>query len=98
MYNTNKVDFNVISKFRIAAGPSFYLGTGVALTSDLAPPCRISDLRQVGVANLSVSLEWTAPGGDFDFGKGKGFIHSLAYREGGKRGDIPPSPPKNLTF
>ena len=70
------------SFLRIAAGPSFYLGTGIPLTADLAPPSRISDLQLVEVersgapevGNLSVNLKWTSPGGDFDFGKGKDYI------------------------
>ena len=83
---------------RIVSGPSFYLGQGVPLTRDLAPPSRISDLRRkpdipaaagadgavvAGVigddeGHLTVGLEWTAPGGDLDFGKGN-LLYSNIY-------------------
>jgi hypothetical protein len=55
------------------AGPAFYLARGVPLTADLSPPNRILDLRLAAANNdsLTVELTWTAPGGDFDFGKGE---------------------------
>ncbi len=57
------------------AGPAFYLARGVPLTADLLPPNRILDLRLAAANNdsLTVELTWTAPGGDFDFGKGEGY-------------------------
>jgi hypothetical protein len=59
---------------RLVAGPAFYLARGVPLTADLSPPNRILDLRLAAANNdsLTVELTWTAPGGDFDFGKGEG--------------------------
>jgi hypothetical protein len=62
------------------AGPAFYLGRGVPLTADLSPPNRVLDLRLTAAHNdsLTVDLAWTAPGGDFDFGKGETrFLFSL---------------------
>jgi hypothetical protein len=58
---------------RLVAGPAFYLGRGVPLTADLSPPNRVLDLRLVAAHNdsLTVDLAWTAPGGDYDFGKGE---------------------------
>jgi hypothetical protein len=58
---------------RLVAGPAFYLGRGVPLTADLSPPNRVLDLRLTAAHNdsLTVDLAWTAPGGDYDFGKGE---------------------------
>jgi len=58
---------------RISAGESFYLAHGYPLTEDISPPCRISDLQMAEVLNetLAIRLDWTAPGGDLDFGKGE---------------------------
>jgi hypothetical protein len=58
---------------RLVAGPAFYLGRGVPLTADLSPPNRVLDLRLAAAHNdsLTVDLAWTAPGGDYDFGKGE---------------------------
>jgi len=58
---------------RLVAGPAFYLSRGVPLTADLSPPNRVLDLRLTAAHNdsLTVDLAWTAPGGDFDFGKGE---------------------------
>ena len=62
--------------FHVAQMPSgFYVrkepGSRL-LISDVFPPNRITDLGVVGVvgdAQLFVTLNWTAPGGDFDHGK-----------------------------
>ena len=58
---------------RIATGASFYVARGFSFTEDTAPPSRILDLRLVHTEkdSLMVGLEWTAPGGDYDFGKGE---------------------------
>ena len=59
------------------AGPSFFVSFGTE--NDTAPPSRITDLSIlndgfVGSLNLSNSMEvtlgWSAPGGDFQNGKG----------------------------
>ena len=59
------------------AGPAFYLGRGVPLTTDISPPNRVLDLRLTAAHkdSLAVELAWTAPGGDYDFGKGEGTLH-----------------------
>ena len=59
------------------AGPAFYLGRGVPLTTDISPPNRVLDFRLTAAHkdSLAVELAWTAPGGDYDFGKGEGILH-----------------------
>ena len=58
---------------RISSGPAFYVSKGFSLTSDFAPPSRISDLflYQYEEKELQVELSWTAPGGDYDYGRGE---------------------------
>ena len=53
----------------VLPGPALYLGPG--LGGDLAPPNRVTDLKIVAKRPLSleVELRWTAPGGDWDYGK-----------------------------
>ena len=53
----------------VLPGPALYLGPG--LGGDLAPPNRVTDLKIVAKRPLSleVELSWTAPGGDWDYGK-----------------------------
>ena len=43
------------------------------MTRDISPPNKISDftLESQNDDNLSITLSWTAPGGDYDTGKGK---------------------------
>ncbi|XP_077980969.1 calcium-activated chloride channel regulator 1-like [Glandiceps talaboti] len=42
------------------------------MTSDVFPPSRVIDLQVVSVSNndKTVTLQWTAPGGDYDQGRG----------------------------
>ena len=65
---------------RILSGPSFFVSFGTY--NDTAPPSRITDVSILndgfgGGLNLSNSMEvtlgWTAPGGDFQNGKGDAF-------------------------
>ena len=53
----------------VLPGPALYLGPG--LGGDLAPPNRVTDLKIVAKRPLSLEVEltWTAPGGDWDYGK-----------------------------
>jgi len=56
---------------RFATGPAFYVPRGFPLTKDISPPTRIIDfqvINQLG-SSLNINLSWTAPGGDYDFGK-----------------------------
>jgi hypothetical protein len=73
----NRVDFGdtiPASSFqRQAAGPAFYVRQGLSGRVDVAPPSRVIDFHVSSVVNdsLYVELEWSAPGDDFDQGKGK---------------------------
>ena len=57
---------------RQAVGPGFYVKQGLSPRTDVAPPTRIFDFRLARAieASLSVQLEWSSPGGDYDQGKG----------------------------
>ena len=52
----------------------FTFVAGFSPTRDISPPNRISDLSLQSQEDdkLSIKLAWTAPGGDFDEGKGNG--------------------------
>lgn len=60
---------------RIASGGSFVL-TGAPPSSssppDVFPPCQITDL-EVQLEDDEFLLSWTAPGNDYDIGKGMTF-------------------------
>ena len=57
---------------RTIAGSSFEVKEGVPFGEDPYPPGRVTDLRvdRVVDSTSEVKLSWTAPGGDFDKGKG----------------------------
>ena len=57
---------------QLAIGYSFYKSMGNLEFKDYSPPNRIIDLRisMKAKSSLNIQLEWTAPGGDQDFGKG----------------------------
>ena len=57
---------------RQAVGPGFYVRQGKPLQTDISPPARIIDLRMTESIDetLYVKLEWSAPGDDYDRGKG----------------------------
>lgn len=46
---------------------------------DILPPNRIADLSVISIehGNSTVTLQWTAPGNDYDFGKGNILISFL---------------------
>ena len=48
------------------------MAAGYSLTRDISPPTRIPDfsLLEQDLSSLSISLSWSAPGGDYDTGKG----------------------------
>ena len=54
----------------------FTFVAGFSPTRDISPPNRISDLSLQSQEDdkLSIKLAWTAPGGDFDEGKGDGGV------------------------
>ena len=58
-----------------AVGNSFFISRGREDLEDTLPPNRISDLRvaRKTKSSLDIQLEWTAPGGDQDYGKGLHF-------------------------
>ena len=57
---------------RQAVGPAIYVKQGLSPRTDVAPPSRILDLRMKSVTedSLYVTLEWSAPGDNFDQGRG----------------------------
>ena len=57
---------------RQAVGPTIYVKQGLSPKADLAPPSRILDLRMKSVTedSLYVTLEWSAPGDNYDQGRG----------------------------
>jgi len=70
---------------RSCAGGSFFVRQGLSPKSDVAPPSRVLDLRVAPAADssaedvtLAARLEWTAPGGDYDQGKGEGTLPRLS--------------------
>lgn len=52
---------------RISTG-SFVVSTGDP--APIYPPCKVTDLH-ARIENRTIVLSWTAPGGDFDNGKGE---------------------------
>ena len=58
------------SFMRQAAGPTFYVKQG--LRRDVAPPSRVIDFHVSSIVNdsLYVELQWSAPGNDYDQGRG----------------------------
>jgi hypothetical protein len=58
---------------RQSVGPGFYAKQGISPRTDIAPPNRIMDFRLARTieSSLYVQLEWSAPGGDYENGKGK---------------------------
>ena len=57
---------------RQAVGPAVYVRQGISSRTDVAPPSRVLDLRMKSVAedSLYVTLEWSAPGDNYDQGRG----------------------------
>jgi hypothetical protein len=68
---------------RTIASSSFNINHGVPMGEDPYPPGRITDLRVERQIDSSseVKLSWTAPGGDYDKGKGMGNYtdHQVPY-------------------
>ena len=58
---------------RQIVGPGFYIRQGLSPRTDIAPPSRVLDFHVAKIVqdSLYVQLEWSAPGGDYDQGKGK---------------------------
>ena len=65
------------SFMRQAAGSTFYVKQG--LRRDVAPPSRVIDFHVSSIVNdsLYVELQWSAPGNDFDQGRGNHHICTL---------------------
>ena len=61
------------SFMRQAAGPTFYVKQGLSGRRDVAPPSRVIDFHVSSIVNdsLYVELQWSAPGDDYDQGKGE---------------------------
>ena len=54
---------------RILSAPSFHVGAGAEKGRDVAPPSRVTDLQLVNSTGLSLTLTWSAAGGDYDIGR-----------------------------
>ncbi|XP_078459604.1 calcium-activated chloride channel regulator 1-like [Lampetra planeri] len=54
---------------RVASAGSFQVAVPPGGMKDVFPPCRITDLQAELQTSSSVTLTWTAPGGDGDFGQ-----------------------------
>ena len=62
-------DWQPIGKFtRYCSANQFHVGQ--VFTADSTPPRRIVDLQITRADLHALSLQWTAPGGDLDIGKG----------------------------
>ena len=71
-------NMEAISSFsQLALGFSFFTSREMEDIDDLIPPNRISDLRIVKKArdSLEIQLEWSAPGGDQDYGTGGNMLY-----------------------
>ena len=92
------------SFMRQAAGPTFYVKQG--LRRDVAPPSRVIDFHISSIVNdsLYVELQWSAPGNDYDQGRGKNidrnhlvwknlgnYAGNISDRESKERESIPKS-------
>lgn len=66
---------------RKIAGTSFYVENSVPLEEDPYPPGRVTDLRVERVLDSAseIKLSWTAPGGDYDKGKGINYDYECAF-------------------
>ena len=64
------------SFMRQAAGPTFYVKQGLSGRRDVAPPSRVIDFHVSSIVNdsLYVELQWSAPGDNYDQGKGENFL------------------------
>ena len=58
---------------RQTVGPAFYVRQGMSARSDVSPPSRVIDFQMTGTIDdsLYIRLEWSAPGDDYDRGRGK---------------------------
>ena len=54
---------------RILSAPSFHVGAGAEKGRDVAPPSKVTDLQLVNSTGLSLTLTWSAAGGDYDIGR-----------------------------
>ena len=64
---------------RQAVGPAFYVRQGMSARADVSPPSRIIDFKMTGTIDdsLYIQLEWSAPGDDYDRGRGKSYLISI---------------------
>ena len=60
-------------------GPAFYVRQGMSARADVSPPSRVIDFQMTGTIedSLYIRLEWSAPGDDYDRGRGKNFSSAL---------------------
>ena len=60
---------------RQTVGPAFYVRQGMSARADVSPPSRVIDFQMTGTIedSLYIRLEWSAPGDDYDRGRGKHF-------------------------
>ena len=62
---------------RQIVGPAFYVRQGMSARADVSPPSRIIDFKMTGTIDdsLYIQLEWSAPGDDYDRGRGNFQFH-----------------------
>ena len=60
-------------------GPAFYVRQGMSARADVSPPSRVIDFQMTGTIDdsLYIRLEWSAPGDDYDRGRGKYYYNIL---------------------
>ena len=73
MYTTPTAQFSRYVKavsFYVTQGVQYYVDNGQPNMEDIFPPSRVTDLKVQSMVNntLYATLQWSAPGGDFDQG------------------------------
>ena len=74
LYTTPTQQFTRFLKapaFRVSQGVQYFVVNGQPEMDDVFPPTRVSDLKVMSFVNntLYATLQWSAPGGDFNLGK-----------------------------
>ncbi|XP_004699650.1 calcium-activated chloride channel regulator 1 isoform X2 [Echinops telfairi] len=73
--NKNDLQGKQVCFTRTSSGGSFVAsGVPASPTSDLFPPCKITDLRANIQGGRLINLTWTAPGDDYDHGRARRYI------------------------
>jgi hypothetical protein len=83
---------------RQAVGPAVFVAQGLSSRTDVAPPSRVLDLRMKSVTedSLYVTLEWSAPGDNYDQGRGNN--HFKCFSQSKYFSDLNECTPKKVFF